>query len=129
MDGGEELSSSPSAYTLEQWLDDLCVYYMRLGVPYDVFWYGDYCCLKYYEQAALGEREEKNQTLWLNGLYTVHALLATVGNMFAGKSHDKLEYPSEPLPLTREDRETMEERKYHKRMEQLKENLKRRMKS
>ena len=54
---------------MEEQLDQLCIYYMSLGVPYDEFWYGDYCALKYYEEAYLKKRKIHNEEFWMQGMY------------------------------------------------------------
>ena len=48
---------------------------------------------------------------YIQGAYVADALMATVGNMFAGKTSKKHEYPDKPYVLnTEEQRETEAER-------------------
>ena len=58
----------------------------------------------------------------MQGLYMVHALNATVGNMLSSKSA-KLSYPSEPFPLTDKEKEEQEERARKRKFEEMKQSM------
>lgn len=85
--------------SLEEQLDKLCVYYMAIGVPYDVFWYGDYCCLKYYEDAYLQKRKIGNENMWIQGMYNYTAHATTLSNAFKKKGSKSQEYLKKPLDI------------------------------
>ena len=76
---------------------------MAMGVPYDEYWNGDYTQLPFYRKAYELKRKEKNQELWLSGLYTLRAIASMIPK-------SEFPYPEEPLPLTDEDVRDMEER-------------------
>lgn len=106
MDG--QSVDAPSYNTLSDYLDDLCVYYMSMGVPYDVFWYGDYCCLKYYEEVYLKKRKIRNEEMWMMGMYNYTAHATTLGNAFRGRgqqAHDYLKEPIQFFPKTEKEEE------------------------
>lgn len=55
-------------------------------------------------------KERMDEEAWLNGLYMLRALDATVGNAFRQRGQQQVTYPDEPLSLT-EKREKDEARK------------------
>lgn len=116
MEGGEEgvtPPEPPSSETEElwiaDWLDELCPYYMFLGVSCDDFWFGDYTKLNYYVQAYDLRKEAKSQEMWLQGLYFFNAISVALSNMhFDGKRHKMNKYMENPiriLPLTKTEKE------------------------
>ena len=106
---GDQLEEEPSdqpPVTLEEQLDKLCVYYMAIGVPYEVFWHGDYCCLKYYEEAYLQKRKIHNEEFWMMGMYNYVAHATVLGNAFRSKGAKVETYCKKPLqffPKTKEE--------------------------
>lgn len=84
------------------------------------YWYGDSWLAKGYRKAYELKRVQRNQEMWLEGVYFMHAIEATVGNMLAGKKHTKIKYPDEPLPITQMEAEEREERKAREKMERMK---------
>ena len=79
-------------------LDKLCTYYMALGVSYDEFWNGDYTMLKFYVERHRIAVEQKNEELWLQGVYFYEALCTALSNAFSKGSKSK--YPEKPHRLT-----------------------------
>jgi len=96
-----ELSVSKRLTLLEH-LDDMCIYYMSIGVPNEVFWDGDYTQLKYFYQAHLKRKEDKNHELWLQGAYINNALESSIGNLAAGLGgkRGKNKYLAKPIRIT-----------------------------
>ncbi len=91
---------------------------MAMGMTYEQFWDGDVWLVNAYRQADAIRRRRKNEELWLEGVYMAEALSATVGNMFSkGNKH---QYPSEPIPITREEQEARREREEKAKMERMK---------
>ena len=84
-------------------LVSLCEYYMTLGVPYDEFWHGDYCKLKFYEKQYFNQQKVKDGEMWRQGLYFWQALKA-FGNQLTGDG--KVKYPDKPFSMERNE-ETM----------------------
>lgn len=94
----EDDSSAPTeTRTLEEQLDELCFYYMSIGVPYEEFWYGDYCKLKYYEEVYMRQRKIRNEEMWMMGVYNFAAHQTVIGNAFRGKGHKAQEYMTKPI--------------------------------
>lgn len=105
--------SEEKELTLGEHLDQLCEYYMALGVPYEVFWYGDYCSLKYYEKSYLLRRKINNEEMWMQGVYNYAAHETSLANAFRGKGHKPQQFLKEPIqffPKTEaEEKAEMEE--------------------
>lgn len=93
----EGFKSSIEPLTFGEQLDEWCYYYMSIGVPYDVFWYGDYCCLKYYESTYRLTKRMKNEMLWLQGMYNYEAFGTTISRAFDKRS--KAEYSKKPYEI------------------------------
>ena len=89
-------------------------------MTYEQFWYRDPALVISYRKAHELRNQQRNQELWLQGMYVAHALNATVGNMFAKKSAKRIEYPAEPLPITAKDAEERKERAAREKMERMK---------
>lgn len=91
---------------------------MAMGMTYEQFWDGEPDIAIAYRKADAIRRSRKNQELWLEGIYMVNALTATVGNMFSkGQKH---QYPAEPLAITLEEQEERRQREQKARMERIK---------
>lgn len=110
---GSELESSTKPKSLEEQLDALCEYYMSIGVPYDEFWYGDYCKLKYYEAQYLAQRKIRNEEMWMQGAYIYNAVSVAVGNAFRSKGVTPAKYLEKPIeffPKTELEQQSEDER-------------------
>lgn len=93
-------------------------YYLAIGMTYDQFWNEAPELVVAYRKADEIRKRRMNEELWLGGIYTAEALMATVGNMFSkGNKHH---YPSEPKPITRDEVEERREREQKARMEKIK---------
>lgn len=110
---GGDSSSNLRTLTLGQFIVDQCPRYMAMGVPYDEYWYGDYSKLPYYRKAYALKRKEHNFDAWLQGVYILRAIGSIIPN-------SEEMYPEEPLPLTQEDMELVEEREKRKQIENAK---------
>lgn len=101
-----ELDSSPSISDVEygDWLDECCAYYMTIGVPVKEFWFGDYTMLKYYIKAHEIKAEERNQELYMQGLYNYSAFKAVIEAFSWGLGGRKGKKPDtylkEPIRIT-----------------------------
>ncbi len=95
-------------------MDALCVYYMMLGVPEKEFWDGDYTRLKYYVRQHNYLVEQRNQELWLQGLYVYEAISVVMAQAFGKGAGRFLKYPEKPhriTPLSPEEQEEENKRK------------------
>lgn len=96
---GESGVDSPSI-TFSEWADELCGYYMAIGVTEQDYWYGDPTHLKYYVSAHEKKNEQKNQELWLQGLYIYKALNVVINNALAKKGSKPETYLEQPIRIT-----------------------------
>ena len=71
---------------------------MAMGVSADEFWNGDYTMLKFYVERHRIAVEQKNEELWLQGVYIYDAICVALANAF-GKGQ-KPRYPDKPYRLT-----------------------------
>ena len=102
--------------------EELCGYYMSLGMSYHDYWDGDNCMTKYYREAEEIKRERRNSELWLQAAYIYEALL-DVSPVFNPLSKKNKPFPfrSEPIPITASGSKKSEERKKKQRLENGKE--------
>jgi hypothetical protein len=100
--------------------EQLCPYYMSIGMSYDEFWNGDVHMVKAYRKAYELSRRRQNELLWMQGLYVRDALISTVGNMFAGKGSAKQHYPEKPYPITEDQVAEQRERERKAKEERMK---------
>lgn len=80
-------------------LDKLCAYYMALGVDANDYWNGDYTLLKFYVQKHRIAVEQKNEELWLQGLYFYQAVAVALSQGFS--KHSAAKYPEKPYRVTK----------------------------
>lgn len=82
--------------TYTQVFEELCPVYIMYGMTYEQFWHGDPWMVRAYAQGYLLKRKAKNEELWLQGIYMIHALNASVGSMF---NKTKIKYVEKPLDI------------------------------
>jgi hypothetical protein len=92
-------------------------YYLSIGMTYEQFWCDRPELVIAYRRADEIHKRRVNEELWLAGIYTAEALASTVGNMFSKGNKNK--YPSEPLPITRDEAEERREREQRAKMERI----------
>jgi hypothetical protein len=102
--------------------EELCGYYMSLGMPYHDYWDGDNCMTKYYREAEEIKKERRNSELWLQAAYIYEALLdaSPVFNPLS-KKNKPFPFRSEPIPITSSGNKKSEERKKKQMLENGKE--------
>lgn len=95
---GEE-QSSPLSY--KEIFRKVFPYYLSLGMTPAEFWDGDCELVKFYREAHELKKEQKNQELWLQGLYIYEAIanLSPILKSFV-KNPKPRPYPEKPYPLT-----------------------------
>lgn len=100
-------SEEPQAsnHPIGDWLDELCVFYMAIGVSYSDFWDGDYARLPFFRKAYERRFEMENERHWLQGLYfnaALEASLAQFGFSLGGGKGKRPEahYPEAPFAFT-----------------------------
>lgn len=85
---------------IADWLDELCPYYMHLGVTLYDFWHGDYTMLGYYVDAHMLSIEQRNQEYFVLSNYIGEHFATTLSNAFAKKGTAHQKYRQEPVRLT-----------------------------
>lgn len=120
---GAELVTDESAphkrKSFREICDELCPYYMSLGMTYDEFWHGNTDMLRQFRKKFKYERDRQNQLLWLQGYYNYVALCkaSPIFNSLAPEGTKAEPYLEEPIPLTQKQIEEYEEREKRKRFE------------
>ena len=119
-EGGGE-SRQPSL-RYGQKFEELCGYYMSIGMTYEDYWDGDNCKAKYYRQMDEMKRERKNYELWLQGAYFYEALL-DVSPVFnpLNKKKNPFPYRESPIPITEHENVKLEEKSKKKKLQSGKE--------
>lgn len=93
-------------------------FYLALGMTYDQYWNEDCMLVKYYREAYELRREERNNDLWLQGLYIYNALCAASPLFrFSTKPQKAHPYQDEPYPISKKDTERKEQVKERQRFE------------
>lgn len=120
MEGDKQgLTSQSYAEIFEQ----LCPYYMSIGMSYDEFWNGDVHAVKAYRKAYELREKRRNQELWLQGMYFYEALCdaSPLFRFSMKKGIIKPEpYAKEPYPITAADVREREEREARAKQERMK---------
>ena len=119
MDGDKGLTFQSYSEVFEQ----LCPYYMSIGMSYDEFWDGDVFRVKAYRKAHELRDKRRNQELWLQGMYFYEALCdaSPLFRFTMKKGSIKPEpYVKEPYPITEADVREREMREARKKEERLK---------
>ena len=119
MDGNKGLNLQSYSDIFEQ----LCPYYMSIGMSYDEFWNQDVNMVKAYRKAYELREKRKNEELWLQGMYFYEALCdaSPLFRFSMKKGTIKPEpYVKEPYPITAAEVREREEREARKKEERLK---------
>ena len=114
--GDGEITSPHKTFT--EYFNELFPAYLAMGMTWTQFWEDEPELTIAYRKSDMIRKRQKNEELWLEGMYVAEALSATVGNMFAkGQKH---QYPTEPFPITVEEQQERREREEKARMERMK---------
>lgn len=81
---------------------------MAIGMTYEQYWYGDPMMVRAFYKANQIRKEIADEAAWLNGLYVLNALNATVGNMFRKTGEAKADYPEQPFTIQRKKEKVRE---------------------
>lgn len=69
---------------------------MLYGMTYEQFWYGEPIMAKYFFEKHKLFRKQRNEEMWVNGIYTLNALQVALNNAF---DKHKIEYVKKPLEI------------------------------
>ncbi len=103
--GGELLNSSSSKVSYTEQFYEHFPFYLAIGMTYDQYWNDDCLLVKYYRKAHELGKQQRNQELWMQGLYIYEALcdVAPILHAFAKPGTKPLPYSEKPYPLTKEE--------------------------
>lgn len=116
--GGESKGFAALSYT-EVFYTHL-PYYLAIGMSYDLYWNGDCRLTECYRRAEEIKQRQRNQELWLQGMYIYEALcdVSPILQAFAKKGTKPTPYSSEPYAITakqvQEKRERQEQLRFEK---------------
>lgn len=119
MDGDKGLTFR--SYT--EVFEEVCPYYMSIGMSYEDFWYKDVRLVEHYRKAQEYRERHRNQELWLQGMYIYEALCdaSPLFRLSMKKGVVKPEpYAKEPYPITAMEIREREEREAKQKEERLK---------
>lgn len=83
-------------------------YYISIGMTADEFWHGEPYMAAIYRKAHEMRNDERNQELWLQGLYIYDAVAVALANGLSKRGVPKQAYLDKPLrirPLTEAEKE------------------------
>ena len=96
--GELDSSSTGKPLTFSEYADEMCAYYMSIGVSYDEYWHGNYAALEFRHRAFELQRERANYNAWLQGAYVYDAVCMTspILHAFAKAGTKPAPYHKEP---------------------------------
>lgn len=114
-------SSNVVNKTYTEIFDEVCPYYMSIGVTYEEFWYGDFAICKYARKAEKLRRKKANQEMWWNALYMFRTMLdvAPAFRDFGDGKKTKISFSTEqPFPMDSKESEEIEKAKQERQHEE-----------
>lgn len=84
------------------------------------FWNGDPWLAKAFKEKHKLECKQKNEEMWLNGMYQLSALNVALNNAFSKHKIDYVKEPFDIFPKTQEEEEAEKEKERKKLVERLK---------
>ena len=120
MDGSKSEETVPrrqDGISISDLFDQLCPFYMSIGMSYDEYWHGDNYAYKYYLKAyelkMKRETKESDYNAWLNGLYTYTAICdcSPILHDFAKKGTKPIKYLDKPIFMDIDKEKSDEQRK------------------
>lgn len=92
MDGGNVEDDPTEKKTFTEAFEELCPYYMFLGMTYDEFWYQEPERVRFYRDAHILKCKARNEEMWVQGQYFINSIQKAL-------DPKKAEYPKKPLDL------------------------------
>lgn len=113
----KEYLASPHPY--KDVFDKYFPFYLAMGMTYEQFWEQDCTLVKYWREAEEIKRKQKNEYLWLQGMYVYDAVsrLYPLFNSNVKKGTKIKPYVEEPYPISERDQEELRKRKEHRTMQ------------
>ena len=112
----------PTASSMGEVFRKMCPLYLHYGMTWDQYWHGDPWMVVAYAEAHDLWRRQRNEEMWMQGLYVHNAFAVVLSNAFAQKGSIPKKYVEKPIdffPKTEEEIEAEEERELRKMVKQL----------
>lgn len=91
--------------SLSEYFELVCPYYMLYGMTYNQFWHGNPWMARHYKEMHNLQRREKNEEMWINGMYQLSALSVALNNAFNKNKIKYIEKPFEIFPKSKAEKE------------------------
>ena len=88
---------------------------MLYGMTYEQFWFGDPWMAKAYKDKHNLARRQRNEEMWVNGMYQLSALSVALNNAFNKHKIEYLKKPFDIFPKTEVEKE-MEKREERRKL-------------
>jgi hypothetical protein len=108
--GVEAKAFAPFSY--QKLFEDVCPFYMSIGMTYDEFWHGKPEQAKYCRRAYELKKKQLNEQMWLQGMYFFEAICDVAPVLVSMPKKDaKIQpYSTEPYAMTAKEQEERERR-------------------
>ena len=114
-ENGERSKPLPS---YSKTFEDLCGWYLSIGMSYGDYWDGDPAIAKHYREKNRCDMERMNTQLWLQGAYIYEAILDTVPAFnILSKKREPTPYRESPMPLTKQAQDRRKADENQRKME------------
>ena len=116
-DSLENKSKQAERIFLKKTFEELCPFFISIGMTYEQFWEGDLEITKYYLKAykmkSKREAELKEWHMWKQGVYMYEALcdVSPILHAFSKKGAKPLPFPDKPYGIEQFEEKTEEEEK------------------
>ena len=105
--------SKVESVSLTQIFEEQCPIYMSYGMSYDEYWYESPYRAKFYRQAKEIEIKQKDEEMWMQGVYIYDALcrVSPILHAFSKSGTKPLPYPTKPYLSELEEQNKIDEEK------------------
>lgn len=107
--------------SLTKTFEELCPIFMSYGMSYDEYWYGSPYRAKFYLDAHKIKTKQKDEELWMQGMYIYEALcdVSPILHAFSKNGTKPLPYSKKPYLSDDERLKTKEEKEQQRKNEEL----------
>ena len=107
----------PSRFPYTELFEKKFPFYLSIGMTEEQYWDKDPMLAKYYREAENLRKEQRNQELWLQGMYIYDAIarLSPILRPFAKKGTKAQPYLEEPYPISQKSQDDVKARKEEER--------------
>ena len=118
-DGELKSPSSEKPVSFAEAFDKAFPTYLLLGMSPSQYWDEDASLVRFYREADILRRRRENVQMWTQGRYVYEAMSSALSALFAKSKSDIYPYPEEPFPITKEEVEELERRRYEAQRERM----------